>query len=627
MEHDGKVKKFVIKERAADMEKISRTLRGENTHLKRLTKAANDSTMIESVSDSEVPVINDKPLSEQLTSNAQTRALKFELKNRRLLMLIESLKENSFHESSSLVFELEKEKKKLLLKIESLTDNSERITQQNSDLELVCKQALEENKKLQTSSKNQKLSYEKQQQNLQAQHTKLNDMEIRRADDVECSLESPNKKLEELRKIESESNKIQTKCLELEDVALDQASYTIELLEEKVAQLEQEVVIQLLNFLVERSSKELISIAAIDRETLETLQSNLVAEKLNTQKLYTILEKFGIERNTIVKEDEVKSSTFQEEMRILKIYKDYFDLEITNQDKNFVPHKICSSCYTILTRWNHKKGDKLKFIKPTLWEKPLNQKDCYFCNTNVQGYNNKNKKNILYANVDTVKKPEFSCNPPSSPKTLEIDSSTEDVLDFENKDMRTDDEDDYYLPYDEQEIKIRQTFNQEELSNLIRDLKLPKDCAEHLASVLKKKNLLSKGTTVSFYRDREKEFRQYFTKDENPSAFNGAVVENFLGNHKSENWKQIVSDMIKNFDSHRDRFPENLGDYNEEQGERFHQDLKEFERRYQERWDVNMMSDYCWMLKRDIVPGGTNLKRKPLHRSFEDKRVRYHKRT
>ncbi|XP_051168324.1 uncharacterized protein LOC127286076 [Leptopilina boulardi] len=120
-----------------------------------------------------------------------------------------------------------------------------------------------------------------------------------------------------------------------------------------------------------------------------------------------------------------------------------------------------------------------------------------------------------------------------------------------------------------------------------------------------------------------------------------AVVENFLGNHKSENWEQIVSDMIKTFgklgclmsiklhylDSHRDQFPENLGDYSEEQGERFHQDLKEFERRYQGRWDVNMMADYSWMLKRDIVPGGTNLKRKPLHKSFEDKRVRYHKKT
>lgn len=77
------------------------------------------------------------------------------------------MKESSFHENSSRVLELEKEKKKLSLKIESLNDNKERLTQQNSDLELVCKQALEENKKFQNTLKNQRASFEKQQQEIQ----------------------------------------------------------------------------------------------------------------------------------------------------------------------------------------------------------------------------------------------------------------------------------------------------------------------------------------------------------------------------------------------------------------------------------------------------------------------------
>ncbi|GFV91345.1 uncharacterized protein TNCV_898621 [Trichonephila clavipes] len=37
--------------------------------------------------------------------------------------------------------------------------------------------------------------------------------------------------------------------------------------------------------------------------------------------------------------------------------------------------------------------------------------------------------------------------------------------------------------------------------------------------------------------------------------------------------------------SHLDYFPENLGAVSEEQGERFHQDIKEMERRYQGRWN------------------------------------------
>lgn len=51
--------------------------------------------------------------------------------------------------------------------------------------------------------------------------------------------------------------------------------------------------------------------------------------------------------------------------------------------------------------------------------------------------------------------------------------------------------------------------------------------------------------------------------------------------------------------SHLDFFPENLGDFSDEQGERFHQDMAAMERRYQGRWNEGMMSDYCWFLTRD----------------------------
>ena len=48
-----------------------------------------------------------------------------------------------------------------------------------------------------------------------------------------------------------------------------------------------------------------------------------------------------------------------------------------------------------------------------------------------------------------------------------------------------------------------------------------------------------------------------------------------------------------------DHFPKNLGDVSEEQGERFHQGMKEMERRYQGRWGKAMLADYLCMLKRD----------------------------
>jgi hypothetical protein len=45
--------------------------------------------------------------------------------------------------------------------------------------------------------------------------------------------------------------------------------------------------------------------------------------------------------------------------------------------------------------------------------------------------------------------------------------------------------------------------------------------------------------------------------------------------------------------SHLDYFPENLGAVIGQQGERFHQEIKEMETRYQGQWNVNTMRDYC----------------------------------
>ena len=50
--------------------------------------------------------------------------------------------------------------------------------------------------------------------------------------------------------------------------------------------------------------------------------------------------------------------------------------------------------------------------------------------------------------------------------------------------------------------------------------------------------------------------------------------------------------------SHIENFPENLGDVS---NERFHQDIKIMEERYQGRWGKTMMADFCWCLQRETV--------------------------
>ena len=80
------------------------------------------------------------------------------------------------------------------------------------------------------------------------------------------------------------------------------------------------------------------------------------------------------------------------------------------------------------------------------------------------------------------------------------------------------------------------------------------------------------------------------------------VVKNFLGNHKADNYEELVQNMLTHFEnldtnkirikvglhflySHLNRSAHNLGDFSEEQGERLHQDIKVMEETYQGRWE------------------------------------------
>lgn len=92
-----------------------------------------------------------------------------------------------------------------------------------------------------------------------------------------------------------------------------------------------------------------------------------------------------------------------------------------------------------------------------------------------------------------------------------------------------------------------------------------------------------------------------------------AVIHGFLGNKKDENYKELISNMIESFKvmgcrmslkvhmlhTHLDKFKNNLGEYSEEQEERFHQDIMIFEQRYQGQYNANMMGDYIWELIRE----------------------------
>jgi hypothetical protein len=60
--------------------------------------------------------------------------------------------------------------------------------------------------------------------------------------------------------------------------------------------------------------------------------------------------------------------------------------------------------------------------------------------------------------------------------------------------------------------------------------------------------------------------------------------------------------------SHLDFLPENLGAVSDEHGERFHQDIYNMVKRYQGKWSLSMLADYCWTLKRDVPQATYSIK-------------------
>lgn len=128
----------------------------------------------------------------------------------------------------------------------------------------------------------------------------------------------------------------------------------------------------------------------------------------------------------------------------------------------------------------------------------------------------------------------------------------------------------------------------------------------------------------------DKKFDDYMDRKEKRAWLNFIdVCTKFLGNFRDPNYETIVTNMVSHFreigclmslklhflDSHLDYFPKNCGGKSDEQGELFHQYIKEMEKRYQGFSDENMMADYSWNLQRET---SVTHKRKSSVRSFAE---------
>lgn len=319
----------------------------ENKRLQILTKnSLADNSADNSFLEQNIPEnSNDNSLSEQLSSNAQARALRLELENRRLQSAMDNLKESSFLENSNKILDLEKEKKKLQMKVEQLQENVSRMQQQNSELEKLVKDALQDNVKLQESRESFRARSEKLDQELQVEHGRRGNAEHladnlskekqwlqnsydslqRKAEELEHAVESASQladrnraELQRIPELQRHLAEAESKCiimekeklaftreviklkevLEAKDVTLDKRANEIECLEKDVSKLNKELqevktlVIRLQE--VEREGQEIASKAALDREALSALQTDLVAEKMCVRQIKGSLERLGL---------------------------------------------------------------------------------------------------------------------------------------------------------------------------------------------------------------------------------------------------------------------------------------------------------------------------------------------
>ncbi|KAJ8665563.1 hypothetical protein QAD02_007225 [Eretmocerus hayati] len=152
----------------------------------------------------------------------------------------------------------------------------------------------------------------------------------------------------------------------------------------------------------------------------------------------------------------------------------------------------------------------MPFGAPMVWGKPaLDHNDCYFCNSQIDGYNRNNRKLIKYPNSTS------SCRPLPQGPDLPIPMAPWMREDIPDGDRDSGNESCDFAEFSGDNpgaIPALRLFDQESLNDMVRDLGLTKEKAELFGSRLQERPMLAPGTTFCQYCYREKEFAPFFTQ-------------------------------------------------------------------------------------------------------------------
>jgi hypothetical protein len=86
-----------------------------------------------------------------------------------------------------------------------------------------------------------------------------------------------------------------------------------------------------------------------------------------------------------------------------KLYQLYFGCPLGDQNNNWEPHVLCTSCSNGLCDWMNKRKMPVPFTIPVIrWEPENHVDDCYFCCVIVAGFSAKNKHKIVYPHLKSL---------------------------------------------------------------------------------------------------------------------------------------------------------------------------------------------------------------------------------
>ena len=143
-----------------------------------------------------------------------------------------------------------------------------------------------------------------------------------------------------------------------------------------------------------------------------------------------------------------------------------------------------------------------------VWREPRNHADdCYFCLTNITGFNASSREKIKYPNLRSAMRPV----PHSDDFPVPTPPVNKDLLSSSDEEMPSGEDSAESISLEDTECTYSGTsgnephwITQEDLNDLARDLYLSKQQSGLLASRLKQWNLVQEDVRITSFRNRNK---------------------------------------------------------------------------------------------------------------------------